>query len=87
LTGNFTITDVSFFTDSNGALQVGGFAATFEQHSEGAVPALFGTFTFGTATVPEPSGLVMMGVGAIVLIGGFGARSAKGRALSRRETA
>jgi hypothetical protein len=68
LTGNFTITDVTFFTDSTGALQVGGFAATFEQHSEGAAPALFGSFTYGTV-VPEPSGLFLLGLGVAAVTG------------------
>jgi large repetitive protein len=68
LTGNFTITNVSFFTDGLGNQQVGSFAASFEQHSEGATPALFGQFNF--TAVPEPSTLALVGVAAA----GFGLR-------------
>jgi hypothetical protein len=45
LTGNFTVTDATFFLDASNTVEIGSFGASFEQHSEGAVPALFGTFT------------------------------------------
>jgi hypothetical protein len=57
LTGSFTINQVSFFTDASNTLQIGSFSASFEQHCEGATPALFGTFTFQASSVPEPSTL------------------------------
>jgi hypothetical protein len=56
LTGNFTVTDVTF--GANNAIQ--SFSATFEQHCEGAVPALFGTFTYSATGVPEPSAWALM---------------------------
>lgn len=69
LAGNFTITDVTFYKDAANVERIGSFAATFEQHSEGASPALFGTFTFNDSglptSVPEPSGLVLL-AGALV---------------------
>src|SRR5262249_49676683 len=45
LTGNFTITS-AVFDYSNGYPVVRSFAASFEQHSEGATPALFGSINF-----------------------------------------
>jgi hypothetical protein len=44
---------------------------TFEQHSEGATPALFGHFTFRSslAAVPEPLPLVLGGLtGSLTLV-------------------
>lgn len=69
LTGNFTITDVSFFRDASNTLRVGSFDASFEQHSEGVTPALFGTFQFQSSAVPEPSSLVLAGTGGVLLFG------------------
>ena len=68
LTGNFTITDVSFFQDANNNLQIGSFNASFEQHSEGATPALFGTFTFRSSAVPEPTTWALAGIGGAMLM-------------------
>jgi hypothetical protein len=68
LTGNFTITDVSFFHDASNQLQIGSFMASFEQHSEGATPALFGTFTFRSSAVPEPPVLMLAAIGGILVI-------------------
>jgi len=48
LTGNFTVTQAVF----NAANVLQSFAVSFEQHSEGATPALFGTFTY---QIPEPA--------------------------------
>lgn len=68
LTGQFTVQAVGFYTDSLGTLRVNNFAATFEQHSGGGTPALFGTFTYsaGIAAVPETSSALagMLAVGA-----------------------
>ena len=40
------------------------FAASFEQHCEGQIPALFGTFTYNA--VPEPSTLSLFACVAVV---------------------
>lgn len=45
LTGNFTIQE-AVFDYSGGARRLVRFSASFEQHSEGFVPALFGTVQF-----------------------------------------
>jgi len=59
LTGNFTITDITF--GLNNVLET--FSASFEQHSEGAPPALFGTITYSATGIPEPGtcGLILAG--------------------------
>jgi hypothetical protein len=71
LTGNFTITDVSFTRDSSGALSLATFDATFEQHSGGATPALFGRIQFNEPfnAVPEPSSFVLLGIGTLSVLG------------------
>jgi hypothetical protein len=69
VTGSFTVTDASF-PNSN---TVSSFAVSFEQHCEGAEPALFGTFSYAAdasavVQAPEPqtwseisiSGLILM---------------------------
>jgi hypothetical protein len=67
LTGSFTIRDVSFFLDSANVLQIATFDATFEQHSEGATPALFGRFQYAQSgtfpQVPEPVTLLLFAIG------------------------
>ncbi|MFO0700689.1 MAG: hypothetical protein U0236_15810 [Nitrospira sp.] len=57
LTGRFTIFNANFSPDSQGVKQITSFDASFEEHSEGAGPALFGTFQYNVAgiAVPEPS--------------------------------
>ena len=64
--GSFTIDEVSFFVDAFGTESVDRFKASFEQHSEGATPALFGTFEYArdgeltpVTAVPEPSTLLL----------------------------
>jgi hypothetical protein len=53
LTGNFTIEEAVFDT-SSGTPRVVRFAASFEQHSEGLPPALYGTVRFVDSTDRTP---------------------------------
>lgn len=61
LTGSFTVTDATFAADHS----IISFSASFEQHCEGAMPALFGTYTYA---VPEPSGITLLAIGTACLI-------------------
>jgi hypothetical protein len=61
LTGQFTINSISFYLDGS-TLKIGGIDVNFEQHSEGATPALFGHFVF-VGAVPEPTSLALLGLG------------------------
>ncbi len=79
LTGSFTISDAQFGpSDVSGEYSVTSFAATFEQHSEGATPALFGTLYYNyapPAAVPEASTFIGFSAGAVVLVlAGFRSR-------------
>jgi hypothetical protein len=58
LTGNFTISDLTYFP---GTYTLDTFTASFEQHSDGAAPALFGTFSY--AATPEPATLTLLALG------------------------
>ena len=55
LTGQFEILEIDF--DAAGSPIV--FDAIFEQHSEGADPALFGRIRVNASAVPEPSGIAV----------------------------
>jgi hypothetical protein len=67
LTGAFTIYDVTFSADLQ---QITSFSATFEQHSEGAAPALFGSFAFNAPDpAPEPSTLTLFALGTLGPLG------------------
>ncbi|MDQ6862038.1 MAG: hypothetical protein M3032_12905 [Verrucomicrobiota bacterium] len=71
LTGNFTVNYAKFFQDMSNNWQVGAFDVTFEQHSEGATPALFGHFTFtrtgfAIPTVPETGSGVLLLLSSLV---------------------
>lgn len=72
LTGIFSILEIDF--GINGAIN--SFAATFEQHSEGAAPALFGKIAYNSNvfSVDETGSLVLMLVGLV----GLGLRSRMG---------
>jgi hypothetical protein len=70
VTGQFTVTGFSY---SNGAIQ--SFSASFEQHSEGETPALFGKFTYAANPVPEPASLGLLVMGSVLLAGRRGPRA------------
>jgi hypothetical protein len=85
LTGNFTVNSVSFFTDASNVVQIGSLDVNFEQHSEGATPALFGHFTYAAeaaAAAPEPSSLALLAAGAISAAGFRGWRRRRAPASS-----
>ena len=65
LTGNFTVAGITL--GPNDVLQT--FSVSFEQHSEGAAAALFGTFTYDANAVPEPATYVLMVTGPALLAG------------------
>jgi hypothetical protein len=67
LTGNFTITDVSFFLDADNTIEIGSFGVSFEQHSEGAVPALFGTFTYRSSVPDRGATALLLTIGVVSL--------------------
>lgn len=65
LTGKFKITDFTYTKMSSGTLVINTFDASFEQHSEGFAPALFGQFSYrdtGAPPVPEASSIVSLGL-------------------------
>jgi hypothetical protein len=69
LTGQFTVTDATFYQSNQ---KIASFSASFEQHSEGATPALFGTFTFTDTAAPtnspEPATSLLSCVGGLLLL-------------------
>ena len=69
LTGNFTIFELQFTDAPPVYQQVIAFKVAFEQHSDGAQPALFGTFEYNIHGVPEPDtlGLGLLGSLGIAL--------------------
>jgi hypothetical protein len=56
VTGMFRIDEITFgdFDVVHGQQNIARFRATFEQHCEGAAPALFGTLFFDVAGPPQP---------------------------------
>lgn len=62
LTGNFTISEVVLALDGS----IDRFAASFEQHCEGATPALFGTLTY--YAIPEPATVFSLSACALAAI-------------------
>jgi hypothetical protein len=83
LTGQFTINAVTYTTNPDGTFTLLTFDANFEQHSEGLPPALFGHIQYdanGTAVVPEPASLTLVGIGAASL-GGYVWRRRRAKAI------
>jgi hypothetical protein len=70
LTGSFTILDATFGKDSAGKPILLSFDATFEQHSEGAKPALFGEIQFNqpASVAPEPASWLLLASGSLGLL-------------------
>jgi hypothetical protein len=61
LTGSFSVDEVTFSPEG----LIDTLSAQFEQHCEGAAPALFGTFTF-EAEVPEPAVVALVTCGLLL---------------------
>lgn len=75
LTGSFTVTDFTYSGTAQSDFVIDTFDATFEQHSEGAKPALFGQFSYRDtgsppAAVPEASTTVSFGLLLALGMGG-----------------
>lgn len=72
ITGNFTILGAQFdYSGSSPSLV--SFGVTFEQHCEGAAPALLGAFYYnfdpdGNTPIPEPSTLSLLVLGYVSLL-------------------
>ena len=66
LTGQFDVLQAEFGPDGN----ISRFDVIFEQHSEGGGSAAFGRVRFNStvSAVPAPSGLILVGLGAVVII-------------------
>lgn len=77
LTGSFTVTNFAYTVTDPNTFVINSFDATFEQHDDGAAPALFGQFSYRDAgsppaAVPEASttvsfGLLALGMGGLVI--------------------
>jgi hypothetical protein len=65
LTGMFRIDEISYTATGSDEWTLNRFRATFEQHSEGAVPGMRGTIAY--SSVPEPGTLGALGLGALWL--------------------
>ena len=75
LTGDFEVLDSSFGPTGN----IQSLDLLFEQHSEGAQPALFGLVRYNETAVPEPAPIMEVAL-AMTIFGGFARR----RPFSRR---
>lgn len=71
LTGNFTISDISLSPDATAfnGWRVDAFDATFEQHSGGAAPALFGQFSYRASGAPVPEASTTVSFGLLLALG------------------
>lgn len=73
LSASFTITNLTYTITSSNAFVLNAFDASFEQHSGGASPALFGQVSYrdtGNAPVPEASTTVTFGLLLALGMGG-----------------
>ena len=73
LSGSFTITNLTYTITPSNTFVLDAFDASFEQHSEGADPALFGQVSYrntGNAPVPEVSTTVSFGLLLALGLGG-----------------
>ncbi len=78
LTGTFTVTEITYGIDEEGEVQLQSFDADFEQHCEGAAPALRGHVNIGSGPPAPPLTIALAlsarGVvdraGAIATVGG-----------------
>jgi len=71
LTGSFTISNLILSRDASSfnGFRVDAFDGTFEQHSEGAVPALFGQFSYRAAGAPVPEASTTVSLGLLLALG------------------
>jgi len=62
VTGSFIVLDVVFSDAAATATgsPIESFSASFEQHCEGAAPALLGTFSYNAFGVPEPGTMILV---------------------------
>jgi len=80
LTGSFTITNFTYSGTAQSGFVIDAFDATFEQHSEGAAPALFGQFSYrdtGSPPAAAPEASTTISLGLPLALGGLAAKRRK----------